>query len=587
MATTTVTLLFTDLVGSTEALSRIGADRAEIIRREHFGLLRESVREHGGREVKNVGDGLMVAFDAVTNALWCAAAMQQALQARNRMSDEPLLVRVGIATGEADVEAGDYFGVPVVEAARLCARANGGEILTSDVVRVLAGSRGGFEFESMGDLELKGLDAPVTALRVRWMRSAAPHWRGPLPSRLATTSRDLFVGRALERARLADALKQVVESRSRQVVLISGEAGVGKTSLVGAFGHDAYDAGTVVLYGHSDEDLVIPYQAWAELLGQLVDVAPESLLSAHVAARGGDLLPLVPALRDRIADVPAARSSDLDAERHLLFGAAVDLLKRASAQAPIIALLDDLHWADRGTLQLLRHLVATSQAMPLLFVGAFRESEVGLAHPLTDLLAGLHREEAIERLVLRGFDDVELLALMEIAGHEMDGEGLVFRDELAAETDGNPFFVIEILRHLAETGAIEQRSDGRWRAHLDLRERGLPISVREVVGRRIARLGEDARQVLSVAAVIGREFDLPLLAAAGGFDDDRLVDLMDAAAGAVVVEAVIGENDCYAFTHTLIHRTIYDDLSAARRRRLHRARGRSAGSLAARRQPCQ
>ena len=236
MATTTVTLLFTDLVGSTESLSRVGADRGEILRREHFGLLRESVREHGGREVKNVGDGLMVAFDAVSNALWCAVGMQQALQARNRDADEPLLVRVGIATGEADVEDGDYFGVPVIEAARLCACANGGEILATHVVRVLAGSRGGFEFESLGDLELKGLDAPMTTFRLGWRRATAPSWRGPLPSRLATTDRDVFVGRALERARLAEWLKHVVEARSRAVALISGEAGIGKTSLAGAFG---------------------------------------------------------------------------------------------------------------------------------------------------------------------------------------------------------------------------------------------------------------------------------------------------------------------------------------------------------------
>ena len=121
MAAATVSVVFTDLVGSTELLSRVGEERAEVLRREHFGLLRDAIADHGGREVKNLGDGLMVVFDGVTAALDGAVAMQQAISGRR--SDEPMTIRVGLSSGECDLEDGDYFGLPVVEAARLCAKA--------------------------------------------------------------------------------------------------------------------------------------------------------------------------------------------------------------------------------------------------------------------------------------------------------------------------------------------------------------------------------------------------------------------------------------------------------------------------------
>jgi adenylate cyclase len=154
VGTATVTVLFTDLVESTALMARVGEDRAEALRREHFGLLRDAIDTHGGREIKNLGDGLMVAFDAVTAALACAVDMQQRLDARNRRADEALSIRIGVSHGEADVAEGDYFGTPVVEASRLCGNADGGEIFTSEIVRLLAGSRGDFTFEPLGAAEL-------------------------------------------------------------------------------------------------------------------------------------------------------------------------------------------------------------------------------------------------------------------------------------------------------------------------------------------------------------------------------------------------------------------------------------------------
>ena len=571
MTVETVTLMFTDLVGSTELLSRLGEEDAELLRRDHFALLRDALVTHNGREVKNVGDGLMIAFDSVSGALACAVTMQQSIERRNRAAVVPLAVRIGISHGDCDVEDGDYFGVPVVEAARLCARAGGDEILVTDVVRWVAGSRGRFTFEPLGALELKGLDGAVVVHRIAWepLPAGAGSLDVPLPGAIAARANVVFVGRVGERAVLADALKAAAAARRRRIVLLEGEAGIGKTTLVSSFARDAHADGAIVLYGRCDEDLSVPYQPWAEALDHLTRHLPESIVRAHIDERGADLSALVSALAAR-RDLPPRRSTDPETERHLLFGAVVDLLERATAEQSLVLVLDDLHWVDRPSLQLLRHVIAAPSDMQLLVLATFRGTDVGAGHPLADARAALYREEGVERVALRGLDDLELLALMEAsAGHAMDAGEMALRDELLAETDGNPFFAIEILRHLVETGAITE-SGGHWVSEVDPRTHGLPVSVREVIGRRVERLGVDATPALAAAAVIGREFELALVAAASDLAEGVLLDVIDAAVAAHVIAEVPGVPDRFVFVHALIQHTLYDDLSAARRRRLHR-----------------
>ena len=205
MATETVTVVFTDLVGSTALLSAVGEEAAEALRREHFALLRAAIEPVGGREVKNLGDGLMVVFSSAADAVAATVAMQQGFEQRNRRAEHELVIRVGVSVGDADVEDGDYFGVPVVEAARLCARADGGEILGSEMVRLMAGSRGGVVFESVGELELKGLDEPVAACRVA-MGTASTRRGIARPCLVGSPRRcrRTFVGRVEEYERLDD-----------------------------------------------------------------------------------------------------------------------------------------------------------------------------------------------------------------------------------------------------------------------------------------------------------------------------------------------------------------------------------------------
>src|SRR5438477_164503 len=151
----TATVLFTDLVASTQVRQALGDERADDLRRAHDRILREAITSHGGTEVKGTGDGLMVTFAAAAEAVSAAVEMQRSILRLGRRSPVPVGIRIGISAGDVAWEGGDCFGTPVVEASRLCDAAEPGAILASEVVRLLAGSRGGHVFHPVGALELR------------------------------------------------------------------------------------------------------------------------------------------------------------------------------------------------------------------------------------------------------------------------------------------------------------------------------------------------------------------------------------------------------------------------------------------------
>jgi len=570
-ATESVTVLFTDLVGSTELSSSLSPNAADEVRRTHFATLREVIAATGGTEVKNLGDGLMVGFDATVSALSCAVGMHQAVERHNRKASVPLVIRIGISTGDVTVEDSDYFGDPVVEAARLCAVAQGGQILAADVVKLLA-RRSGHNFATERELELKGLPEPVVAWEVLWESTEEGESSGiPVPPRLPQVPPIGVVGRAQEQERLQETLKGVTSGEPPRIVLVCGEAGVGKSTLTSSLARDAHAQGAVVLYGRCDEDLAVPYRPFVEALTHYVAHADDAVISDlgndHLSA----LVRLVPALQRRCPDLEATRSSDPDAERWMLYGAVVALIERASSEAPVVLLLDDLHWADRPTLQLLRHCSKTMVGR-VVFLGTYRDTQLSSSHPLTETLAALTREPSVTRISLSGLDDDEVVSFVEAAaGQALDGTAVELAHALYRETDGNPFFVGEVLRHLVETRAIVQDDSGRWIPAQELSEAGLPESVRQVIGSRVARLGAEATRVLSAASVLGQEFDVPLLCAVVGSGEDPVLDVLEVAGSAALTAEVRAVPGRFRFTHALIQHTLYDDLGTTRRARLHRA----------------
>ena len=573
MTTENVAVLFTDTVGSTALSSSLSAEGADELRREHFSILRQAVAEAGGSEVKNLGDGLMVVFASASAALSCAVAMQQGVERNNRACEQGVGLRVGLSGGEVSREDDDYFGDPVIEAARLCATCEAGQILAADVVRAVAGRRSRHECRSIGGLILKGLPDPVATVEVAWepIGGADTGTEVPLPGRLGVRPAVGVIGRETETGLIADASKRVMVGEGREVVLVSGEPGLGKTTLVAEIARTAFAAGACVLFGHCEEDLAAPYQLFGEALGHYVTHAPEDQLAAHIATHGSQLVKLVPALASRSPNLPPSKATDSDTERYLLFTAVVGLFSAVSASQPLVLVLDDLQWADKASLMLLRHLIASELPMRVLVVGTYRDSEVSRSHPFVETLAALHRQPRVSRVELTGLDDGGVVALFEAAaGHALEGTAVDLAHAVYRETDGNPFFVTEVLRDLTETGAIAHDANGRWVAQDSLDASVLPASVRVVIGARVGRLGPDAERVLAVAAVIGRDFDLDLLGRATNTSEDGLLDILEAAATVALVREPSDPSGRYNFSHALIQHTLYEDQGPNRKARAHR-----------------
>ncbi|HET6548176.1 MAG TPA: AAA family ATPase [Solirubrobacter sp.] len=321
--------------------------------------------------------------------------------------------------------------------------------------------------------------------------AAPPLGRAPLPAALAPRGGPL-VGRDAELRRLRAA--------TRGAVLLAGEPGIGKTRLLAEAGRAAYAGGAAVRYGRCYEEPLAPYEPFAEALG---------------------------------ADAFGALLGEAGGERWRLFEAIGARLEGA------VLLLDDLHWADAGTLRLLAHLLRRPAAPVVL--GAYRDTELGRTHPLAGALADLRRDGLVERVPLRGLDAPAVAELVRGARASAD-----LAEVLHRETGGNPFFVEELLRHAPAA---------------------LPEGVKEAIGRRLSRLAPATVRVLGIAAVAGQAFDLALLEAVLG-DVDVLTALEEAAAAHVVREERPGS---YAFTHALVRETLYDELSLTRRVRTHRA----------------
>ncbi len=570
-----MTVLFTDLVGSTEMRRLVGDDQADELRREHDDLVRQAIADHHGLEVKGTGDGLMVVFPAAAEAVGGGVDIQKAVHRFNLGSDPPMGVRVGLSAGDVAWEGDDCFGTPVVEARRLCDAAQEGQILASDIVRALAGSRGGHELVPVGELELKGLGA-VAAWSVRWEPDAKQSF--PFPPALTGEEQVALVGRELELEQLEVAWKESAGGATR-LMLVSGEPGVGKTRLTSEAARVAHARGAIVLFGRCDEELGIPYQPFLEVISTYAARCPTEVLVQQVGSYAGELTRLVPALTDRLGVVPNSIRADPETERFRLFEAVGALLASIARSAPLVVVLDDLHWATKPTLLLLRHLVKQRTAVALFLIGTYRDTDLDRGHPLSEVLADLRRESGVDRVALHGLDrDGVAEFLRSAAGHDLDAEALRLAATVHEETEGNPFFVGQVLRHLVESGSIVNE-DGRWVRAGDAL--GIPEGVREVIGKRLSQLGPETNEILAVAAVIGREFDARLLAEAA---DRPLEEVLDAIEEAEDRHLALSEADRpgrSAFTHALVRSTLYDEIPTTRRLRWHRSVARALERQAA------
>ncbi len=548
-------ILFTDLVNSTELMQRAGDEDAQRIFKAHYRLLRDAVSANGGAEVKSLGDGLMVAFNSAADAVRCAVTMQQTSR-RQVAAGERLAIKVGINAGDALRDESDYFGTPVVVARRLCDRAGPGQILCSAVIETLLAGRQAFSFRSIGELELKGLAVPVSACEVVYETEQ--------PGLILT--RTPFVGRDSEMARLKAKLADARSGRGGLVMLV-GEPGIGKSRVIEEFSEHARESGATVLSGRCFEgEWAPPYGPFAEAIDGHVKNAEPATLRADLAYGAAPIARLVPSLRDALPDVPEPEPLQPDEERFRLLDAVSQFLIAVSQRAPVVLVLDDLHWSDRGSIAMLRHVAHFITKQRMLVLGAYRDVELDRQHPLSDALAALRREVEYDRILLKGLGRDQIAELLTaITEHEVPE---AFVQAISDETDGNPFFIREVLIHLTEEGKIYQE-DGRWISKLSIPEMGIPEGVRQVIGRRLSRLSEDTNKLLSAASGFNGPFRVDLAGAVAGLDESAALDAVDEALAAQLVVAT-GEAEACDFTHALIRHTLYSELSPPRQVRLHR-----------------
>jgi len=389
-----------------------------------------------------------------------------------------------------------------------------------------------------------------------------------LPSPLTLTELTPFVGRAAELDRLRSCFDRAAEGAG-QVVMVCGEPGIGKTRLASELALGVHGQGATVLYGRCDEEPLLPHQPFVEALQTYVATSSTEVLASQSAAVSGELQRMLPELAHRLPSLPEPLEGDPDGARYRLFEAVSALLCAAARRRPVLLVLDDLHWADRPTLLLLRHLARASRRSALLVLGTYREDDLGPDDPLAATVADLQREQRAER---RRLGRLDTAAVAELVERHSGIDGFPGLDRMVHEgTEGNPFFVVEALRHLAEQAAV--RGDGAaGGVPSDLTPSRLALTegVKTLIWRRLARLGKVAERVLTNASVVGVSFEMEVLRRVCDLDEDALVDSLDAAIRARIIEEVPGSVGRYTFSHALIRETLYDSLTAVRRALLHR-----------------
>ena len=420
-------------------------------------------------------------------------------------------------------------------------------------------------------------DRPASALEVQ--RALEELAAAATPGAAAASAADISPLDQLVRGQLMGRERELSEAKARwmqaasgaldePVLFISGEAGIGKTPFVKAITALAEISGGLALTGMCYAEGGTPYAPVADILRQAAERATLDLPDLIWA----DLIALAPDLRARAPHVAPSPPIDPEAHRHRLFESLTSVVAALSAQAPCLLVVEDVQWADGGTLFWLRQLARRCRAskLRLLVLLTYREAELDEACCLKDVLLDLSRERLASRLKLGRLDREQTRALLAVMFQdEVSSE---FSDGLYRETEGNPFFIEEACKALIEGGQLSRQGQHwRWPAMRGLQ---LPQSVRLAIQARLSKLPEPVQEVLRWAAIIGREFDFATLQQASGLDEEPLIQALEAAERAQLVSEVEGAAhggpETFAFAHTLFSATLRDGISGVRRHRLHR-----------------
>jgi len=376
-----------------------------------------------------------------------------------------------------------------------------------------------------------------------------------------------FVGRESERMTFSHCLDQAAHGQGN-VIMIAGGPGVGKTRLACEGCAGASSKGFLVLVGNCyDRNDPIPFGPLVEMLEANASVLNKSALRDALGNDSSEIARLMPQLRRLFPDIAPSIEPSAEQSREILFTAISELLARAAADRPVLILLEDLHWADEGTLSLLGYIARRIVRLPVIIVGTHRDTELDAGGPLAKTLDELIRLRVIERVNLRGLPLNAVAEMIQTLSAREPPEALV--SLIYSNTEGNPFFVEELFRHLFERGRLTD-TDGEFRQDLHLIEVDIPQNLRLVIGRRLARLSRETRKMLDTAAIIGRSFTFELLEASSTVEADRLIDSVESAERAGLISSTLEYREAkFRFSHELIRQAVMVDISAPRRQRLH------------------
>jgi tetratricopeptide (TPR) repeat protein len=394
--------------------------------------------------------------------------------------------------------------------------------------------------------------------------------------------RRVFVGREPELKQLQSAFDGAISGQGA-LMMVTGEPGIGKTALCEQLSTYVTLRGGRTLVGHCYEagSLSLPYLAFVEALRSYVLNREAKDLREELGSGAADVARIISEIRERLKIKPRPQK-DPEEERYRLLQAVTGFLSNAAAVQPMMVVLEDLHDADKGTLDMLTHVSRNLAGARLLIVGTYRDVEVDRSHPLSAALAELRRVSTYGRVLLHGLNADEVRRMLESITRESVPWGLA--EAVHRQTEGNPLFVQEVVRYLAEEGLIT-RKEGRWRSTSDTPlDMSIPEGLRDVIGKRLSLLSPECNQLLAVASVIGREFTLETLKAVADINEDVFVNALKEAVRLSILEEHSQRGLVrYRFTHAFFRQTLYEEMIAPQRLKLHQQVACSLETLYARR----
>jgi class 3 adenylate cyclase/tetratricopeptide (TPR) repeat protein len=568
------TFLIADVRGYTRFTLERGDEAAAALATRFADLAEAAVTARAGAVIELRGDEALAVFTSARQALRAALDLQESFaQAVKQDATFSFKVGIGLDAGEAIPVKGGYRGAALNLAARLCSLAAPGEVLASEGVVHLARKIDGVAYEPRGRFPLKGFAEPVEVVRVvpemeqaqapaepELAPGGQPEQALPIGGFLGSLPTGPLIGRREEVSRLLVAVDAAYDGRG-QLVLLAGEPGVGKTRLAQEATLMVRDRGFLIAGGRCYEpQQTVPHYPFLDALVTAHAYAPAEIRT-QVPRSWPQLGRLLPDLQ---VELPAGGSPQEEQQR--LFRAVTGFLQAIAGEVPVALLLDDLHWVDEASLDLLQHLARHTRTDRILILGTYRDTEVTRKHPLDAALRDLIREELLERISVGRLEQGDTAALMAATfGEEHVSDD--FASLVHRRTEGNPFFVQHVLRVLVERGDVYQR-DGRWDRR-DVAEIEVPETVRAVIAQRFSALDEETQEIAREASVLGQTFVFDHLQQIAGRPEEEveraLEDLME--------RGLVRElgHDVYSFDHALTQQSLYAEIGGRRRRRLHLA----------------